>query len=816
MPQESGDEKSDEHGWKVQLDHEFTEKRNQYLRPRLKQLPDLIGMSFRYFLWYLKMRRLKRKPFIDGMKCLPVQQMYGVPLGGIGAGTIGRGFKGEFCRFQLIPGVYKHRTVKADQFIVCIRRNGTTVYQKVLSPLKPKKELKSWVWGFDGSQASYRGLYPRAWYTYDIPEEKIRLVCRQVSPVIPNEYKDSSLPVAVFTWTVYNLGDESAEVSIAFAFKNGTGGARDKDGGCWTEAFGESQNTLVAKGVLMHQIIRDMNCTVAISAAEDENVKVSHLVEFNPKGNGADVWDDLMEDGHLNSSKDKSERTRKGEEIASAVAAQCCVDGLGNGVMRFCLVWDMPTIWFKGNAVKHRRRYTNWFDKIQNASSLSVYALANVSKWENLIEEWQNPILNNSSLPNWYKSALFNELYYISDGGSVWLKSNAQSISQKESLRGDVRPEFGQFAYLEGHEYRMYNTYDVHFYASFALAMLWPKLQLSLQYDIMDATLSEDRRNTKFLMNGHTGLRKSINSVPHDIGDPEEEPWLSLNSYFVHDTTEWKDLNTKFVLQVYRDYTFTKDEDYLRNMWPTVKILMAKCMSFDVDGDGLIENSGSADQTYDTWIMKGSSAYCGGLWLAALCVTTLMARKLGDEAIATNYHEVLEKAKQAYNKKLWNDTYYKFDDRNNSSSFCIMSDQLCGHWYLKASGVTEEVFPLENVKKTLKTIYDNNVMKFKGGKMGAVNGMLPSGIVDLVSVQSEEVWVGVTYALAATMLHEGMFEEGMNTAKGMYTTIYDQLGLGFQTPEAIYAEKNCRSLGYMRPLSIWAVQWALQNTSPQP
>ena len=35
-----------------------------------------------------------------------------------------------------------------------------------------------------------------------------------------------------------------------------------------------------------------------------------------------------------------------------------------------------------------------------------------------------------------------------------------------------------------GHEYRMYNTYDVHHYASFALIMLWPKLQLSLQYDI--------------------------------------------------------------------------------------------------------------------------------------------------------------------------------------------------------------------------------------------------------------------------------------------------------------------------------------------
>ena len=30
----------------------------------------------------------------------------------------------------------------------------------------------------------------------------------------------------------------------------------------------------------------------------------------------------------------------------------------------------------------------------------------------------------------------------------------------------------------------MYNTYDVHFFASFALVMLWPNIQLALQYDI--------------------------------------------------------------------------------------------------------------------------------------------------------------------------------------------------------------------------------------------------------------------------------------------------------------------------------------------
>lgn len=56
--------------------------------------------------------------------------------------------------------------------------------------------------------------------------------------------------------------------------------------------------------------------------------------------------------------------------------------------------------------------------------------------------------------------------------------SNDLSVCYKKCLNNMF------VCYLVGHEYRMYNTYDVHFYASFALAMLWPKLQLSLQYDI--------------------------------------------------------------------------------------------------------------------------------------------------------------------------------------------------------------------------------------------------------------------------------------------------------------------------------------------
>lgn len=53
----------------------------------------------------------------------------------------------------------------------------------------PKGRLQSWDWDFKGENGEYLGLYPRSWTTYNIPEQNIILTCRQVSPVIPNNYK---------------------------------------------------------------------------------------------------------------------------------------------------------------------------------------------------------------------------------------------------------------------------------------------------------------------------------------------------------------------------------------------------------------------------------------------------------------------------------------------------------------------------------------------------------------------------------------------------------------------------------------------------
>ncbi|XP_062898894.1 non-lysosomal glucosylceramidase [Mobula hypostoma] len=814
-------------GWRICLAHEFKERRKPFEATdvSLSHMIGHLGLGIRYLKWWYRKTRIEKKaPFIDSFNSIPLRQIYGAPLGGFGGGTITRGWRGEFCRWQLNPGMYTYDTVIENQFTVCLRKNGNTVYQQVLSVERPHK-LQSWNWGYCGEYAYYHALYPRAWTIYNLPGQNVTLICRQISPIIPHNYMDTSLPVGVFVWEIENQNDHDLEVSLMFTLRNGTGTKDDQRGGHWNEPFHFDKEDESISGVLLHHCTPVNSYTMAISAKHAQNVKISHQTDFNPNGIGQEIWKDLLHDGKLDSLPGKSKPTDKGQVTAAAVAAICTVPAKNQAVAEFCLAWDMPKIYFGSKEKEHARWYTCYFGtQGEAAPALSHYSLTHYKQWEQKIHDWQSPILNNSQLPDWYKSALFNELYFLSDGGTVWIQVpddlNITTGSQKAGFPPlpKVLKEYGRFAYLEGQEYRMYNTYDVHFYASFALIMLWPKLELSLQYDIAAAVLKEDCMQRIHLMNGRLAKVNTLNVVPHDIGDPDDEPWERVNAYLIHDTADWKDLNLKFVLQVYRDYYLTNDSTYLEDMWSACQAVMESELKFDTDGDGLIENSGYADQTYDGWAVTGPSAYCGGLWLASACVMCKMAEILKKDSDYEKYQDILRRGKEAFDRILWNGKYYNYDSSKKCYSNSVMSDQCAGQWFIRACGLGDgeyEVFPKSQILCALKTIFDLNVMSFAKGSMGAVNGMRPDGTIDTSSVQSDEVWTGVVYGLAATMIQEGLVDEGFKTAEGAYRTVWERLGMSFQTPEA-YCEKNIyRSLAYMRPLSIWSMQLALDKMHNQ-
>eukprot|EP00897_Mesotaenium_endlicherianum_P001702 jgi/Mesen1/155/ME1131045C07651 len=91
----------------------------------------------------------------------------------------------------------------------------------------------------------------------------------------------------------------------------------------------------------------------------------------------------------------------------------------------------------------------------------------------------------------------------------------------------------------------------------------------------MDFALQQ-RRVQKYLHDGRTGFQKVAGAVPHDLGN--NDPWLELNSYNIHDTSLWKDLGCKFVLQVYRDVVATGDMSFARSTWPAVSGCPSPCL----------------------------------------------------------------------------------------------------------------------------------------------------------------------------------------------------------------------------------------------
>ncbi|HEX7895597.1 MAG TPA: glycoside hydrolase family 116 protein, partial [Terriglobales bacterium] len=292
----------------------------------------------------------------------------------------------------------------------------------------------------------------------------------------------------------------------------------------------------------------------------------------------------------------------------------------------------------------------------------------------------------------------------------------------------------------------------------------------------------------------------------HDLGVPQEDPFKLPNSFSWQNTNDWKDLNSKFVLMIYKDYVFTgkKDREFLRYTWPAIQEALEHLRKYDRVGDGLPQDDNYPDQTYDTWIVHGESAYCGGLWLAALRAAEEIGHALGDNAAAEKYHEWFLKGQKTYIEKLWSGEYFRYDTQSEYRND-VQADQLAGQWYANMTGLGDLV-PRDMQIKALKTIYNLNVMKFNNGEMGAVNGISPTGELITTNEQVHEVWTGTTFSLAALMLSDGLKDEGYRTAWGVYHTIYETKGYWFRTPEAWDETGYYRACMYMRPAAIWAME----------
>ncbi|MBW4588122.1 GH116 family glycosyl hydrolase [Aetokthonos hydrillicola Thurmond2011] len=764
---------------------------------------------------------------------------HGMPLGGFGAGCIGRSSLGEFNLWHIDGGEHTFKSIPACQFSV-FESDGLSSHAHALCTRIPEDDtLASWEWysasggELNHSTGTYHALYPRSWFVYERVFQA-QLTCEQFSPIWAHNYQETSYPVAMFLWSAHNPTDVPLTLSIMLTWQNMVGWftnalkspeVRIRDDGSpvyeYQPRLGESQdnfNQLVEDPEYIGCVLGRFSSSMqegegqwCIATHKNPNIDVSYHTRWNPSGTGAEIWESFKQYGSLSNCADETPAV-EGEQIGAAIAVRFTLQPGETLQIPFVVTWDFPVTEF-AQGINYYRRYTDFFSRSGlNAWAIASTALTEYQTWLSQIESWQEPILNRKDLPNWFKMALFNELYDLTCGGTLW---SAQS----------ERDPIGQFAVLESLDYRWYESLDVRLYGSFALLMLFPELEKSVIRAFARAIPASDE-NLRVIGYYYTigaespqAVRKVAGATPHDLGAPNEHVWEKTNYTSYQNCNLWKDLGCDFVLQVYRDFLFTggTDVEFLAECWDAIVQTLNYLKTFDKDGDGIPENSGAPDQTFDDWRLHGVSAYCGGLWLAALEAAIAICEVLTNHTDETRdlstistqksiYQTWLEKSRVVYQETLWNGQYYKIDSKSGSD--VVMADQLCGQFYARLLGLPE-IVPQNCASSALKTIYEVCFLKFHNGKFGAANGVRLDGSPENPQATHPlEIWTGINFGIAAFLVKMGMKDEGLKLAEVVVHQIYNN-GLQFRTPEAITTSGTFRACTYLRAMAIWLIYFVI-------
>ncbi len=294
--------------------------------------------------------------------------------------------------------------------------------------------------------------------------------------------------------------------------------------------------------------------------------------------------------------------------------------------------------------------------------------------------------------------------------------------------------------------------------------------------------------------------------------------------------------------------------------WTKEKITMP----WDPNKDGVME--GEQHNTYDIEFY-GPNTMTGTLYLGALKAAAEMAEALSDTKKAKEYIELFKKGSKRYDKLLWKDDYYiqnmyvldglkvpknlvspeeecapgccdtkgSSADRGHSvnasqkkskdDTTCVipkyqygkgcLSDQLLGQYLAHVVGIGY-VLNEDHVKRAVKSIFDynfkNSMTDFSNvQRVYALNdeaGLLlcswPHGNRPaLPFVYSDEVWTGIEYQVAATLIYNGWTDEGLTIVKA----VRDRYDGERRNP---WDEEECGH-HYARAMASWAVLLALSG-----
>ncbi len=278
------------------------------------------------------------------------------------------------------------------------------------------------------------------------------------------------------------------------------------------------------------------------------------------------------------------------------------------------------------------------------------------------------------------------------------------------------------------------------------------------------------------------------------------------------------------ILRVFRESQMTTDLSFLQSIWDRTKLTMDYVIkTWDTNEDGLL--SGAQHNTLDkAWY--GQIHWLINLYHAALRAAAKMAVQMNQPAVAARYEQLVAKGSASMVEMLWNEDFGYFvhipelpPEKTIGSTTGCHIDQVLGEFWLRNLGL-DPILPRDKVRKALSALWTYNFspnigdfrkLEKKGrwfaaeGEAGLIMCTFPHGKENAQKKNFHryfnECMSGFEWQVAATMIWEGMLEEGLAIGKA----IYDRYRPELRNP---YNEVECGD-HYSRALSSYSAFMAI-------
>ncbi len=718
------------------------------------------------------------------------------PLGGIGTGSVSLTGSGRLIDWSIRnrPAIgqfngYSHFAIKAEQ-------DGRLLDARVLNgpyegtPTGSPSARKFDGFGFGANRDSMAGVphfddvtfigrFPAAELEFHKASFPGQVKMTAFSPFIPHQDRDSSMPVALFEFSVKNDTDGPIDYTVASTLGN-----YGCDSGIHTFIQREGLSILHFTSVDVES--SEPRGDLAIIADGED---VEH-VDYHFRGQWFDslslYWREFARAGRLRERhyiKPRATRNMFQQPEHGTLAVRIRVEPGDMRQVRLAISWNYPlgniywfnreqpgSPFFEGTAPTWKNYYaTQWAD----ATTSGVEAF---NRWEVLKEETMifRDSLFGSSLPLEIIDAINGTLGILRsatlirlEGGEIW-GWEGQHI-QEGSCEGSCT--------------HVWNYQQ-------ALANLFPALERTL-------------RETEFTYNqlpsgGLTFRQRLPLGSGFDIIGPCADGHCGA---IIKACREWKNLG---------------NDTWLKRFWPNIKRAVEYAWSpdnpdqWDPGKTGVLW--GRQHHTLDMELF-GPNSWLTTMYIAALKSASIMAEAMGDPVFARECREMATRGGAYVDLELFNGRHYAqkldlsdrsvltpFDqDRKAgvlSDSFMeaywsdeygqikyqigdgCLTDQILGQWHADIVGLGDLLAP-DNVRTALKSVFDENYRwnlrdHFNPCRVYAYEdeaGLLlctwPDGTTKpAVPVPyAEEVWSGLEYMMASHLIARGLVDEGLTIVR---------------------------------------------------